>query len=147
MATNPATGSDLEARSLRTLTNREIEVGTILLEDAWNIVLGARPQVAGRIDAEPPQTAFRGLVVQVLCAMVLRVLNNPDGKLEEQGDDYRYRLDQAVSTGALYLSDAELARLSEGDDTSDGAFTIRTDAGLTNQAGYWSRPDLWTPLS
>lgn len=147
MATNPATRSDLEARSLRTLTTREIEVGEILLDDAWNIVLGARPQVAARLVADPPQTTFRGLVVQVLCAMVLRVLNNPEGKLEEQGDDYRYRLDQAVSTGALYLSDAELARLSEGDDTSDGAFTIRTDAASYSRAGYWSGPDLWTPLS
>ena len=145
MADNPATESDLANRSLRTLTARELEVGATLLDDAWNIVLGARPNVADRLDATPPPTAFRGLVVQILCAMVLRVLNNPDGKLEEQGDDYRYRLDQAVSTGALYLSDAELARLSEGDEVSDGAFTIRTDAALKNY-GYWAQPDLWVPL-
>lgn len=145
MATNPATQSDLADRSLRTLTTRELEVGAVLLEDAWNIVLGARPQVADRLDANPTPVAFRGLVVQILCAMVLRVLNNPDGKLEEQGDDYRYRLDQAVSTGALYLSDAELARLSEGDDVSDGAFSIRTDAGTASRV--WERPDLWVPLS
>lgn len=145
MATNPASATDLANRSLRTLTAREIEVGGILLEDAWNMVVSARPSVATRLDATPPATEFRGLVVQILCAMVLRVLNNPNGKLEEQGDDYRYRLDQAVSTGALYISEAELARLSEGDDVSDGAFTIRTDAAVT-AAGYWSRPDLWTPL-
>lgn len=130
MATNPATATDLGNRSLRTLTPRELEVGATLLDDAWGIVISARPTVNTRLDAVPEPAAFKALVVQILCAMVLRVLNNPDGKLEEQGDDYRYRLDQAVSTGALYLSDAELARLGEGDTVSDGAWTIRP-AGVT----------------
>lgn len=130
MATNPATINDLTSRSLRTLTTRELEVGPFLIDDAWAIIINARPSVATRLDASPYDAALASLVVQIECAMVLRVLNNPDGKLEEQGDDYRYRLDQAVSTGALYLSDAELARLSAGDDVSDGAFTI-TPVGRT----------------
>jgi hypothetical protein len=68
--------------------------------------------------------------------MVLRVLSNPDGKLEEEGDDYRYRLDAARSTGALYVSDAELALLGAGDDQSDGAFTIKP-AGFTDQSAEY----------
>lgn len=125
MAENPATVTDLTNRSLRALSSREVQVGEVLLDDAWSIVISARPTVATRLDAAPAPAAFKALVVQIICAMVLRVMNNPDGKLEEQGDDYRYRLDSAVSSGALYISEAELARLGEGDSVSDGAWTIR----------------------
>jgi hypothetical protein len=130
MATNPATTTDLIARSLRTLTAQEISVGEVLLEDAWNILLATVPSVGTRLDVVPLDTIFEALVVQVQCAMVLRVLTNPDGKLEEHGDDYSYRIDSARSTGALYLSLAELDLLGIGDDTGGDAFTIKP-AGLT----------------
>jgi hypothetical protein len=146
MADNPATATDLVNRSLRTLTSRETEVGAVLLGDAWSMLVAARPSVESRLEVQPPVPAFRALVVQILCAMVLRVLNNPDGKLEEQGDDYRYRLDSAVSTGALYLSDAELGRISDGDGISDGAFTIKP-AGIGVGPGYWSDTTTWVPLA
>lgn len=145
MANNPATVTDLANRSLRALSTRESAVGEVLLDDAWSIVVAARPSVSTRLDATPSPVAFRALVVQVLCAMVLRVINNPDGKLEEQGDDYRYRLDAAVSTGALYLSEAELARLSEGDSTSDGAWTIKP-AGATPAQFDPLYPSTWGVL-
>ena len=125
MATSPATPSDLSNRSLRTLTSQELNVAETLLGDAWNILLSRVPSVSTRLDATPVDAVFRALVIQIQCAMVLRVLNNPDGKLEEAGDDYRYRLDAAVSTGALYLSDSEAGLLSAGDDSSDTAFTIK----------------------
>jgi hypothetical protein len=138
MATSPAIATDLSNRSLRTLTAQEIAVGTVLLGDSWNIITSARPSVNTRLDAVPLDTIFHSLVVQIQVAMVLRVLTNPDGKLEEASDDYRYRLDAARSTGALYLSDAELALISAGDDVSDGSFTIRP-------AGWRSstQPDTW----
>lgn len=144
MAANPATIAELEARSFRPLTADEKTVGGTLLGDAWAIVLSAKPNVADRLDAVPKDTVFESLVKQTLCAMVLRVLNNPSGKLEERQDDYQYRLDSAVSTGALYLSDAELARLSEGDDVSDGAWTI--GPSLTHVGKRWTGPDVWEPL-
>lgn len=125
MATNPATASDLQARSLRTLSAEELSVGEVLLGDAWNILLARVPSVATRLDVLPLDTAFKALVVQVECAMVLRVLANPDGKLEERGDDYSYRIDSARSTGALYLSDAELDLLGVGDGLASDAFTIK----------------------
>lgn len=145
MATSPATVTDLSNRSLRTLSPQELAVGEFLLEDAWNILVSSRPSVATRLDALPEDLAFRALVVQIQCAMVLRVLANPDGKYEESGDDYSYKRDQAVSTGALYLSDAESALIGAGDDQSDGAFTIRP-SGWTRGNGYWSGPDTWVPL-
>lgn len=143
MAANPASSSDLSARSFRTLTAAELSVGSTLLGDAWAIVVSARPSVATRLEIVPVNPVFESLVVQTLCAMVLRVLANPGGKLEESQDDYRYRLDSAVSTGALYLSDAELARLSEGDDLPDGAWTIRPK--YQPGAGSWVSGDQWVP--
>lgn len=144
MATNPATVGDLETRSFRVLTDGEKTVGGTLLGDAWAIVLSAKPSVADRIDVTPKNLLFESLVVQTLCAMVLRVLQNPSGKLEESQDDYRYRLDAAVSSGALYLSDAELARLSEGDDVSDGAWTIGPN--LAHVGKRWTTGSTWEPL-
>lgn len=144
MTTNPATIVQLKARSFRTLTSTEEAVGATLLGDAWAIVLSAKPDVAARLDKVPKDTVFESLVVQILCAMVLRVLSNPSGKLEERQDDYQYRLDSAVSSGALYLSDAELARLSEGDDVSDGAWTI--GPSFSGSGRRWTAPDAWEPL-
>jgi hypothetical protein len=135
VAVNPATSSDLVARSLRPLTPQEIVWGETRLGDAFGQLVAARPSIATRLDAG--DLPFKALVIQVLCAMVLRVLSNPNGKLEESIDDYRYRLDAAVSTGSLYATDAEIALLSAGDGASDGAFTIRPyGAGV-------SRPDTW----
>jgi hypothetical protein len=79
------------------------------LEDAYAQLVAARP-----ISPCPPQSdmavpdGFLRLVMQVQCAMVLRVLNNPDGVLEESGDDYTRRLDATVSTGELYATDSEI---------------------------------------
>lgn len=128
MATNPATPTDLQARSLRTLTSEELAVGAVLLDDAWTILITRVPSIVTRLDAVNP--ALEALVVQIECAMVLRVLTNPDGKLEERADDYSYRLDAARSTGALYISDEELDLLGVGDGTAGDAFTIKP-AGLT----------------
>lgn len=122
MATNPATNTDLSNRSLRTLSTQELTVGTTLLTDAWNLIITEIPTIPGRLDAN---IALESLIVQVQCAMVLRVLNNPNGKLEEAVDDYSVRFDASVSRGSLYLSDDERDMLGRGDDASDNAFTIR----------------------
>lgn len=135
---NPATVDDLVKRSLRPLSPAEQTVGQEMLDDAWAILLSQKPFV----DAKQQEDAsFRRVVVQILCAMVIRVLNNPDGKFEESGDDYSYRRDSAVSTGALYLSEAELALIGVGPGDSSGAFTIRPLGW-----GHPVPPDPWSPL-
>lgn len=139
---SPATVTDLSNRSLRTLTPAQVTVGGFLLEDAWSIIGAKLPTAIERVTAAP---AFMALVIQVQCAMVLRVLNNPDGKFEESSDDYSYRRDQAVSTGMLYLSDAEESLLGAGDGGSEGSFTIKP-AGWASGAGYWSDTTTWVPL-
>lgn len=138
MVDNPATPADLIARSLRTLSDQEQTVGATLLGDAWTIITTEVPSVPARITDD----TFKALVVQIECAMVLRVLNNPDGKLSEQIDDYTWRRDAAVSTGLLYLADAERGLLGSGDGDSDGAFTIQP-AGW-RKTKTWTSADTWT---
>lgn len=127
MGSNPAVVQNLSDRALRALTDQELTVGQQWLDDAWSIAVAQVPSMSARLDTD---SDFSNLVVQVLCAMVMRVFNNPEGKLQEGVDDYQYRLDAAVSTGALYLSDSERALLGFGDSSSDNAFTI-TPVGRT----------------
>lgn len=133
MAENPASATDLSNRSLRTLSTVEQSVGTTLLGDAWTIITTTLPGLSTRLDTDTG--SLSDLVVQVECAMVLRVLNNPEGKLQETLDDYSYRLDAARSTGSLYLSDFERSLLVDGGGPSEGAFTIRP-SGIT-QSSVW----------
>lgn len=141
---SPATQTDLQNRSLRTLTSQELSVGGTLLGDAWTILTTRVPDLESRVTADSGKLA--PLVVQIQCAMVLRVLNNPDGKLSESIDDYTFRLDSAVSSGALYVSDAEVALLTDG-ATSSGAFTIKPAVSPGVGPGYWSDTTTWVPLA
>lgn len=123
--TSPANQTDLSNRSLRTLSSQELTVGTVLLTDSWGVLTARVAGLDTRNSATPTDTALRSLIVQVQCAMVLRVLNNPNGKLQETQDDYSYRLDSAVSTGALYVSEAEIALLGANNSVSGSGYTMR----------------------
>jgi len=96
--------SDLEAR-WRPLSASESVVAESFIADALSILTVRRPNLATDVTA--------GIVTQqslswVVASMVLRVLKNPDGKGEESIDDYRYKRDVAIASGALYVSDDEL---------------------------------------
>jgi hypothetical protein len=107
---NPVTPSDIEDR-WRPLTERETINADALLEDAWALLTGPnkRPTLEADMAAG---TVASGNVVRVVSAMVLRVLKNPEGKLEESIDDYRYRRDALVSSGALHVTADELADIT-----------------------------------
>ena len=105
---NPATAADVAAR-WRPLSEAETTVATTLLDDAWLMLVGRLPSLEDNIEAA---TVSEANVVRVLATMVLRVLKNPDGKLEESVDDYRYRRDSAMSAGLLYVTPDELADLT-----------------------------------
>jgi hypothetical protein len=135
--TSPANQTDLSDRSLRTLSSEEATVGVVLLADSWGILTARVAGLSARNSATPADTGLRSLIVQVQCAMVLRVLNNPNGKLQESQDDYSYRLDAAVSTGALYVSDAEIALLGANNSLSGGGFTIKPFAVAPTQPDTW----------
>ncbi len=107
---NPAEVADIIAR-WRPLTAQETTNATALLADAWALLLARRPTLEADITAG---TVSEENVVRVVVAMVLRVLRNPEGKLEESIDDYSYKRDAAVSTGGLYVTSDELADLTPG---------------------------------
>jgi hypothetical protein len=90
---------------------------------------------------------FNQLVIQTQCAMVLRVLANPDGILEESGTTTPAVLDASVSTGALYLTDAERALLTamgrlQRRGVLDPAEVVR---GLPRCVVPAVTTDTWTP--
>jgi len=134
---------DLQARSFRTLTEQELATGATLLDDALSLIVAAVPSV---VDRAASDSVFRGLLVQIECAMVLRVVNNPEGvRSRSKGiDDFTESetIDASRSTGELYLSDAELLRLSGGSGSASGAFTIGP-RGSREPAGWWVTPDRW----
>ena len=107
---NPATVADIEAR-WRTLSTPESTNAQAFLEDAWALLLTRRPNLEADITAG---TVRSDNALRVVVAMVLRVLKNPDGKLEESIDDYRYRRDALVSSGALHVTSDELADITPG---------------------------------
>ena len=135
MATNPATLPDLQNRALRTLSSAESAAAPFWLDDAYNKLATQLPSVDTRLDSGPTGT-FYDLVVATVCAMVMRVFNNPNGLLEEGVDDYTSRRDSTTSSGVLYATDDELALLAESGGSAN-AFGI-TPVGRT--------PDpTWTP--
>lgn len=107
---NPTTVTDLEAR-WRPLTADETLNADAFLEDAWWLLLGRRPNLEADITAG---TVSEGNVRRVVSAMVLRILRNPEGKLEEAIDDYRYRRDALVASGLLHVTGDELADITPG---------------------------------
>lgn len=143
MPTNQATTDDLGRRSLRPLTPAELTWAATALDDAYRQILVRVPSLPARLDDPtlPADDPLRQVVVQVTCTMLLRVLANPDGVLEETIDDHTRRLDASVSTGALYLTDGEVALLADADGSPEGAFSVRA----VPQQVVSDRPGIWFP--
>ncbi|MGW6739720.1 hypothetical protein ACWGDX_03055 [Streptomyces sp. NPDC055025] len=100
-----ATIADLEDRLGRDLADEsEQRKAAAHLTDASVIIRGRFPALP-----DPPPA----IVLTVCCAMVLRVLTNPEGKREESIDDYRYVIDSSRSTGEIYLSDTEAEEIED----------------------------------
>jgi hypothetical protein len=97
-----ATLLDLSNRLGRDLTDEEQRRATAWLDDATALILNRFPQY----EAAPTDVSTK-----VACAMVLRVLTNPDGKRQETLDDYSYTVDSSRSRGEVYLSDDEADEL------------------------------------
>lgn len=106
----PATTSDVAAR-FRPLSEQEAAIAGVLLADAWAMLLGRRPGLEEDLFAGKVLT---GNVIRVLTSMVIRVMRNPDGLLEESIDDYKYRRDSVVSSGLLHVTSDELADVTPG---------------------------------
>ena len=109
----PYARSEDVAGGYRPLTDAEALIVPTLLNRAEAILLATVPSVPARVDSGSLSTA---VIVAVEAAMVERVLRNPEGRRQESQsiDDYTtsWTIDNAVSSGALYVSEAEVALLS-----------------------------------
>ena len=102
---NPATVTDVAARFWRPLTGHEETVAYTRHEDAWWLLTSKRKTLEADIVAG---TVSEGNVRRVIADMVCRILNNPQAKAEEAIDDYRYRRDSLIASGALMVTPEEL---------------------------------------
>jgi hypothetical protein len=107
-----ATPADLADRLGRDLTVAEERQAPVLLNDATAVIVDRFPRYA--VTPTPVST-------KVCCAMVLRVLRNPNGLRQESIDDYSYTVDSSRSAGEIYLTEAEVDELRPPRTT---AFTI-----------------------
>lgn len=150
---------DLEAR-FRPLVGDERTVAVSLIDDAWAIAQAQLPLLAAEVASGRYPV---GVVRAVLCAMVIRVLRNPDGVRTWAVDDYSQTRDQSVSAGALYLSTDEMTLMSASlGNRRPGAFSITPggapderargseriygsgfDYGYGTGYGYGPDPDWW----
>lgn len=126
--TNPiADIARLESAFERPLVEREKlkerSAATQWLDDAWGIIQDEIPGVVRRTELgeDDPARLRTDSVARVMVAMVIRVLRNPDARRQLGEDTYQETVDQAVSSGQLYISEVERGRLlagAEGDVTA-----------------------------
>ncbi len=107
---NPATVPDLQDR-WRPLSPQETVNAEAFLDDAWALLLDKRRTLEADVTAG---TVSEANVRRVVCAMVLRVLKNPDGWEDESIDDWRGKRAAAVASGELHVTPSELATITPG---------------------------------
>lgn len=109
------------------------------LSDVESLILARIPTLLDDVTAGSPSEA---VVVMVEANAVVRKVRNPDGKVSEDIDDYRYRYGENAARGELFLTPEEWALLEPG--SGGGAFTI-VPGGVAAREGWWLHPDTWVP--
>jgi len=108
----------------RPLTPAESSVVDAIIEDAQDIVESEAEDLGIPAPTDANDRRLR-MYTRIVATMAIRVLINPEGILSETIDDYTYRRDSAISSGALYVSDDEMAQLRPiTGRRRRGAFTI-----------------------
>lgn len=101
------------AAGFRPLTAAEALIVPTLLGRAEAILIASVPSLLTRVG---DGSLSVDLVVLTEAAMVERVLRNPNGRRQESTSlgalSESWTIDNAVSSGALYASEVEVARLS-----------------------------------
>lgn len=135
---------DVEVRYGRTLSSSETAQVEAWIDDLEAEILERIPLLDQYILTGRPTLAT---LKRVICAAVIRKLQNPEGLRTTTVaiDDYSTTktVDSANSAGFLGLTDEEWNLLLPG--TSGDAFTIRP-YGATDVAGEWTQPDTWVAL-
>jgi hypothetical protein len=135
-----ATWIDVENRFDRDLTDREKTQVTEWLDDVEDTILGRIPNLAALIAAG---TLTQRTVVKVEANVVLRKLNNPQGKLTERIDDYSWTRDSSTATGALFLTDEDWAELTPSAPSDSYSIPVAYEPGWQTWApapGAWWAP-------
>ncbi|MEV4737180.1 MULTISPECIES: hypothetical protein [unclassified Microbacterium] len=116
--------SAFERPLVETAELKERSAATQWLDDAWGIIQDEIPGVVRRMALadEDPSRLRKESVARVMVAMVIRVLRNPDARRQLGEDTYQETVDQAVSSGQLYISEMERGRLLAGAESGTTAF-------------------------
>jgi hypothetical protein len=116
---DPANITALAAAYGITLTTAQVEGLPTLITKAQTLLPAATEQwvTDGRLT--------EALVSSVVEDMVVRVMRNPRAYRQVSIDDFSGTIDQAISSGLLYLSDDELARLTPATPRGHRLGTIR----------------------
>lgn len=99
-----ALASVADVETLRPLKDAERMTASVLIGRASALIRRRLRSVEADMAADPDYAeVVKGVVVDA----VLRVIRNPDGKVQESIDDYTYRRADPVADGALYIADRE----------------------------------------
>lgn len=112
-----ATFQDVQNRWAEDLTDSETVIDT-RLGDAELIIKTRIPDLNAQVTAG---TIDQDMVVLVESEMILRIIRNPEGYMQESDGGYSYMLNQAISSGDLDVLPREWKYLG----LSGGAFVIR----------------------
>lgn len=89
------------------LTAPEAALVDALLADAETMIMVRIPNLYDRL----AEVALINMITMVEATAVARVMRNPDGVKQETIDDYTMVRDQALASGALYISSTEWAQI------------------------------------
>ena len=124
---NPATTADLTPLWLFDHAIPADETVQAWLDRAWRHLLSRDRTIETRLTAE---TLAEADVIDVVTAMALRVLGNPQGKRQEAIDDYSWTRDSTVSSGLLYVTPEELASLAVAGGRTNSVRLVAYGDGL-----------------
>ena len=128
-----ATTNDVQTRLGRPASDEtETAQWRAWLDDVEALIFERVPGIVTAISAGSPSAQT---VTAIVCAVVIRKINNPAGKLQERIDDYSYGLTAAAASAELELTPAEWARLTPA--ASSGAFSIRPGYDSGSTAWEW----------
>jgi hypothetical protein len=113
------------ANRWRPLTAAEASIAATLVEDAQDELEDQLLDMGFTAAPAPQDARWERRYVRTVANMVRRLLINPEGYLEEQGEDgYRYRRDKVLSAGVIYVTDDELNGFRPKNRKRRGSFTI-----------------------
>lgn len=140
-----AATTDVQAVWPTTLTDQQLAMAQARLVQASAIIREEVGLVGGRsVDQRAiASTSFADLVRGIARDMVVRLLQNPQGRTTVQIDDSNISYDAAISSGQLYLSDAEYRLLTGVRRRMDGMFVVGAFTIRPYHMAAYARPDPW----